>query len=433
MTVFEGALTDDQIQAITEYLSSPEDDFVIPESNKNSSFSEIEGGCPEINPSRIKAIWDSKFNNTILATKEFEERLKVIFTTCDDRILNLYLMNMDKELCQIDSVAAIYASVAAKQKFEEFYKRGDGGVSITNKQQQLLAKYCEQKKRIYEDAATKAYQKYVKEEEGKDKKLIADRNNEAYKNMVRSSSNFKEEYNLNLKEAYKQLGKEEVPRNPNAGMITTSITTLGWKNVDQYVAESLERRTNLNYTDERKGKKAVIKDEKLKLKVNGAKDYDRVVAYLLPDKLNSFQLMNKTNDEFSENLNELITYNLAIVGFKGSKTFYYEEKAVRSQTKTIDLKEVDENYLVARINGSFTLSQQNDFLANLDYQKLEVKEIGRQKKIKENLLLRDKLYYIIYPCHGDYVSGKAMQDSIMKADSLANAEAIRLLMLDDDM
>jgi hypothetical protein len=53
---------------------------------------EFPSGIPnfnQINPSKIQAIWNDKFNNSLLATKEFEERLKYIHQTCDDEILEL--------------------------------------------------------------------------------------------------------------------------------------------------------------------------------------------------------------------------------------------------------------------------------------------------------------------------------------------------------
>ena len=51
-----------------------------------------------INPAKIKSIWSKEFNNTLLATREFEKRLKVIFGTCNGLILDLYINNLDKNM-----------------------------------------------------------------------------------------------------------------------------------------------------------------------------------------------------------------------------------------------------------------------------------------------------------------------------------------------
>ncbi|MBL4585802.1 MAG: hypothetical protein JKX84_01895, partial [Flavobacteriales bacterium] len=55
-----------------------------------------EGFVYGINPVNIKTIWSEKFNNTNLATKEFEERLAYIHTTCDREIFRFYINNLDK-------------------------------------------------------------------------------------------------------------------------------------------------------------------------------------------------------------------------------------------------------------------------------------------------------------------------------------------------
>jgi hypothetical protein len=53
-------------------------------------------GHLEIDPSRIRAIWDTKFNNTILATKEFEERLHFLHGLCTAEYFHAYLEGMNK-------------------------------------------------------------------------------------------------------------------------------------------------------------------------------------------------------------------------------------------------------------------------------------------------------------------------------------------------
>ena len=55
--------------------------------------------CTEcgVNPASVKTIWNRKFNNTNLATKEFEERMPYIHQTCNNSILELYINNLDKK------------------------------------------------------------------------------------------------------------------------------------------------------------------------------------------------------------------------------------------------------------------------------------------------------------------------------------------------
>ncbi|MCB0737108.1 MAG: hypothetical protein KDC92_06315 [Bacteroidetes bacterium] len=63
--------------------------------------------CRCIKPPSIKTINQEKFANSFIATREFEERLQAIFSTCSDEFIQLYVMNLDKDLWVSDSIAAI--------------------------------------------------------------------------------------------------------------------------------------------------------------------------------------------------------------------------------------------------------------------------------------------------------------------------------------
>lgn len=64
-------LSEEEIEALIDFISRPQ--------------VESQG----VNPAKIKAIWNDKFSNTLIATKEFEERLKFMHTQCDENILDL--------------------------------------------------------------------------------------------------------------------------------------------------------------------------------------------------------------------------------------------------------------------------------------------------------------------------------------------------------
>ncbi|NQY10466.1 MAG: hypothetical protein HRT71_13265, partial [Flavobacteriales bacterium] len=110
------------------------ENIVSTEKNRdNGSFSfmpSIESEVSELNdsnyngidPSDIKAIWNDEFQNTNLATREFEERLQVIYKACDKSILGLYVKNLDLPLYKIDSMAALL-NTPLQNEFEAFYER----------------------------------------------------------------------------------------------------------------------------------------------------------------------------------------------------------------------------------------------------------------------------------------------------------------------
>jgi cytochrome c2 len=85
-------LTDKQVEDVISYVN-------------NGSCN---GATCGIDPIRIKAIKSKQFQNTLISTREFETRLKYIFKSCDNEILELYVHNLDKNMWQIDSMAANY-------------------------------------------------------------------------------------------------------------------------------------------------------------------------------------------------------------------------------------------------------------------------------------------------------------------------------------
>ncbi|MCD6068866.1 MAG: hypothetical protein K0S33_3692 [Bacteroidetes bacterium] len=384
MPVFEGTLSSNDLNAIVDYIV------------KGDCYKTDD--CEEINPSRIKAIWDKKFDNTFLATTEFEQRLQVIFKTCDDRILNLYVQNLDKNLYVLDSIAADMCSGEQKQAFRDFYKERKGGVRIDSKHMRSLQKYASDKKRIYEKAAFDAMENLMAEENKQNIAAFSERNTHALSESIRQSKVFEEELEMNLDEAYRQLGKLRNPAPPPVSYVSAPVSSAGWKNVDAYVIESTTNRTTLDYTDPQTGKKAMIQYKTATVNVTKQNEYDKVVAYLLPDKLSSFQLMKNKGVRFEENLNELLHYDLVVIGFKGNKLFYSETKTISAQSYTSVLKESTEQEVENRLNTSHAVSAKTDLLKDYKFQVFDQKENIRQKKIAEREKFKMKVYPIVFPC-----------------------------------
>lgn len=390
MPMFE-FLSDEEVNSIINYMTGREG-WIIDNLQNGSE------GCDEINPSRIRAIWDKKFDHTILATKEFEERLEFVFKTCNSNILNLYINNLNKNLYEIDSLAATMVSGDLKSIFLEFAARKDGGVEITDRQSEKLQKYFDEKRKIYSEAVNKSLQKMY-EKEAKENQVAFEKEMKHWDNeAIRSSNTFQEELKINMDEAYRQLGKKKPEALPADNYISGDIIQTGWNNVDRYVTESTINRTTLNYTDPETGKKAIIKYEPINVSVNDFKNYDRVVSYIVPDKLSSFQLMKSSGNGFKENLNELMNYSIVTIGFKGNSTYYSEIKHAKAQAYTISLASIKETELKNKLNKTFPLNQQQDLTQEINYQLFDLKETVRQNKIKKREEIRSSLYPIVFPC-----------------------------------
>lgn len=91
-----------------------------------------------IPPHRIKSFWNSTFNHTLLATKEFENRMPLIHEIGDERILNLYTTNLNEKLYKIDSMAIELAPEEFKNEFRDWYCLKQGKVPQAKSTQSLM-------------------------------------------------------------------------------------------------------------------------------------------------------------------------------------------------------------------------------------------------------------------------------------------------------
>lgn len=338
MTLFP-SLKNEEIDAILNYASS--------------------GGYEgdEINPSRIGAIWNDKFQNTTISTKEFEERLQVIFQKGEGWIIDLYVENMDKKLYECDSMAAFYSGIP---EFKNFYLRHDGGVSVSKPHMKKLQEYYITKQKAVRLAAEKTYGQRLENEHREDRahQETAEEQNQDYAEQY--AANFSKEFMVNLRDAYKQLDK---PFNPNPlppASYGFPVTNTGWKNVDRYVFESTASRTTLDHTDSLTGKKAVIKYEEIKINISNASGYEQLSVYLVADSLPCFMKIKEANGMYSEKLNELMHYSVIIIGQKDKQWFSARRDRIKPGTVDVHLDQIAESQLRTDLNA-FSKSMGTDF------------------------------------------------------------------------
>jgi mono/diheme cytochrome c family protein len=377
MTVFAGTLSDDDIKMVVDYI-------------KNSNQSSTEG----INPAKIKTIWSQDFENTLIATREFEERLPFIFNTCDENVLDLYIDNLDKNLSTIDSLAY---SQSNKKEFLEFAARGDGKVKNGNKNVELLKKYFREKSQAYTEAIQKTKKEFWEKQSELDVQARIKKTDHSDKDIQRLNENFKKELDLNLDEAYRQLGRKR-PTPTASAPYGVHVATTGWLNVDAYVIEATTNRTSLNYTDPENGKKAEIKYESLSVTVKDLQNYDRVLVYLLPDELNSFMRVENKNNVFEEKLNELMVYKIVCIAYKGEESFYFSQDNVKPGSLTVSLIQTSNAIIKNNVNQLGKKSQAKAMTDELNYIAFEKEEVKRQQQITKINELTNKIRPVIFPC-----------------------------------
>jgi mono/diheme cytochrome c family protein len=421
MTIFESTLNDEDIDVIIDFIKNNDN------TNSNSDF--YEGEVAGINPTKIKAIWDKHFQNTLLSTKEFEERLAVIHQTCDKDVLGFYVKHLDLNMSTIDSAIGFSPGMTTsplRSKFQEFAARGDGKVKNGDKNVELLKKYYLEKSKIYTEAISKTRNDFWKKQRELDQETSKKQEEHLEKDNERIVENYKKELDINLTEAYRQLGKEKPTPIPT-GTYGVSINTTGWNNVDKYVVESLNARSTLDYTDPDTGKKAVIKYEAISVTVNDYKNYDRVLVYLLPDKFNSFMRVKNKNEVFEEKVTNLMTYKLVCIAYKDEESFYYSQDNIKPGSISVSLIKTTNADIQNNVNKFGKMGQVKAMNDELKYEAFKKQEAKRQTELLQLKELTDKTRVVIFPCMivQKDSTARAVNEATSKAkmDSLFSAAA----------
>jgi hypothetical protein len=184
-------LTNKQIDWLYEYVENKQEDVQVgsisptlmfkslPQMEDVDSVSAVEMNVADdlmrdtpikcgINPVSVKTIWNQAFNNTNLATAEFEARMPLIHKSCNNEVLELYINNLDKNLSTIDSMAMRMVSGSLRQQFAAFAKKNTGKVANAPGAQKRLKRYYEKKREELSAIVMKAQQEFWEREKEKD-------------------------------------------------------------------------------------------------------------------------------------------------------------------------------------------------------------------------------------------------------------------------
>lgn len=356
------------------------------------------GGKPygmEIDPARIAAIKSEEFQNTLIATKEFEERLQVIFSKCSPQILDLYVNNLEKKLYEIDSMAM---NMDEGNEFREFYSRHDGGVAVSQAHLKKLQGYYQKKQEAVRTVSQKRFNQRTEEQRKADSQYFAGQNQLFSKQSSDYAANINAEFTTNLKEAYRQLGIPPYTPPPANAYYDIQVTNTGWHNVDRFVLESTVTRTTLDYTNPESGKKAIIRYEELKITVAEAVNYTQLKVYLVTDSLPCFMLVNGVNRTYSQKLNELFEYSLVVIGEKNGTWFSSSTPKVTGGTVNVTLQGTDETSLRASLNTVYRGKVGSDFSAEMTYMKETLQYSVRKEKEARQAEIDAQIIGIIFPC-----------------------------------
>jgi hypothetical protein len=320
-----------------------------------------------IDPAIIKVIKSEKYQNTFIATREFEARLKLIFKTCNNAVLVTYINNLDKNLYEVDSMAAI--AVGENQYYDDFVNFSQQRltkVKQSDKSAALLKGYYERQLEKVKSELEKGQEKLMKE--------LNEKNEEAQK----AADYYK-----------KLLWKREKYRMETYGF---NWTETGWVNIDMGTSpKSWGPKTTEG------------------IFVDNGKQFDRVYTYFIFTSIKSlYRLNSDDNVEFyagNDQSKQMLMPKkgkgvLVAIGYKGeTPSLAIKEFELGTELKfnlTLSPSSLDKVKEAVRPYEKY--SKENKISKDLEFRaKFYIEEQRRMKLKKESEFIL-QLWNIAFPC-----------------------------------
>lgn len=318
-----------------------------------------------INPATIKTIKTKKFEGTLIATKEFEERLELIHQTCDNSILELYINNLDKNLWEIDEMVVQKLTDNPKlvKEFQAFANQ-----KLTNVKDspsgKKLARYYKKKLNKVEKDILKQQKKYAKELKEARKKFEKD-----LKKIDKAIAKTKQKYSklLTKRRQYKE-------KKHNVTITQNGVYSLGRQ----------------------------LKTHIITVKVFNGYEYDRVHVYIINEEIQSLWAMtshNKVNFDgaYGEDPVNIVRKGqslLAIaVAYKGDQIAFVAQNFKDKKVINIDLTllPTTEQAFDETIKSFDTYKKENKISKDLKFQQKMYEQQEKRKALVEKEQNRNHL------------------------------------------
>jgi len=371
-----------------------------------------------ISPPKVIAFWQPTFNNTLLATREFEKRMKSIHKTCDDKVLKLYTSNLSKSINEIDKMAV----ALGHPEFAEFVKENVGALNPNSPHLKGLQNFYKNAILKLEEEVKYNSKKQQRKNANWDNEVSKTRNREHERTSKREVTNFNQELNYNMQNVKKQLGNTVgfhiygygSRQNCNCRYASKYVNVY---NIDRIVYNATANRKSVTIIDNETGKIAKISYSPFSFNVKDSKDYDKLFTYMFPSKLNSYQRISEINGQFNYSINNDIAYDLCVIGISIKGYFYKEIKGIsKGDLGSFSLTALSEKELDAKINSlneSRGIIKPMDISSELKWLVKEQKNYIEQNKRKEDAQFRDKIKKVIFPCWEG--SGEIVADTLINS------------------
>lgn len=369
-----------------EYLN---DDLISDSTHQYDSAIETDAASPFIRPSKVLGFWKKKFNNTNLATRDFEKRMRAVHNTCSEAVLRKYTNQLKKGISEIDKEVVEMGF----SEFEQFALENVGKVELNNAHAEQLQAFYENSIEALKIEAKQASDKERKRRQKHDKEISDARYKETKRTTNRNAIALNEEFNFNMESVKKQIG-------PSVGFtLTHGKGTI--VNIDKYVMDATISRTSATISDPFTGKTAEIVYNDFNFEVVNSDKYIKLFAYVFPDKLNSYQRIDHKNGKFNYPLNDGLIYDFCVVGVTENGYEYFQKQTINSgELGSISLKKISENEMEASIrqmNGK-RASKPMNIKEEIKWLIKEKEDYVEQKRREEMKVFRENISRSISIC-----------------------------------
>lgn len=377
---------------------------------------------PYILPSKVLAFWKSKFNKTNLSTREFEQRMRTIHSSCNNSVLDVYTNNLDRSLkyCDDKVVAMGYS------EFSKYAAENVGKLKAGNPHVKQLQRFYEKSVKQLKKRNSVLQNLEKKRRNGHDEVTRNSRAKESKRSNLRESQAFSEEFEYNLDNVYAQLGKTRgFTITSSSQGIATTLAQSAVKNIDRLVFDATSKRESATIRDPESGKIAQLTYNDFSFEVNNSDEYIKLFAYVMPYELNSYQRINGTKGKFEHALNNDIRYNIAVVGVKENGFGFFKKLNVKGgKLGTINLKEVSESKLNADVKQLNRQRNSNPIpiTDELVWLRQEQKDFKEQKLRQKMRVFRSSIQCIIFPCCCESETGQGQEEDEEEGLSLADLQ-----------
>ena len=350
-----------------------------------------------IYPASVMAFWNPAFDNTNLATREFERRMSMIHGTCNNDVLDLYTENLRSPMSDIDRkvVAMGY------QSFQEFADENIGVVDIENPHYEQLRKFYEKAvTALKADAALNVSNENERLKAWNEHITKASNREQARASMLNQNYAMRDD-NLTRKNVANQLRKVN-----GFTIVRGSFGSLtARKNCDAIRGGSAVFQGNVMRNEPEQGE--IIQIEHIvmndfSVNVPNAKKYVKLYAYVFSDKINSYQRLDGTNGSFECSMSNEQMYDVVLVGItKDGYEYFQKTKFNGGDLGTIQMQKISEENLDANIEKINTerMKKPFDIGKELDWLKTARKDYQIQSFRNNMFAFREGLKTAIFPCY----------------------------------